>query len=385
MIYRKLGRTNLDASVIGLGGEWLNGLNADEVNNIINIAIDNGVNILDVFMPQAQVRTNIGLALKGRREKMIIQGHLCTVFEDEQYTRTRDINKTKASFEDLLSRLQTDYIDIGMIHYVDSNEDFDSVFNTEIIEYAKELKASGRVKFLGMSSHNPEVALRAINTGLIDVLMFSINAAYDLEKSNTDIFALMDFKGLNEGGWTVDSERVKLYSTCENLGIGITVMKALAAGSLLKDETSPFGKAMTVEQCCHYCLTRPGVVSVLVGCHTIGEMENAVSYLNATDGEKDYSEIISKSPKFKMAGRCMYCNHCQPCPAKIDIAAVTKYLHLAEMQSVVPKTVKEHYNALKQNAKDCIQCGLCEPNCPFGVEIRKNMKKAQEVFKDRKF
>ena len=380
MIYSKLGRTNLDASVIGLGGEWLNGLSASEVKEIMDVAIENGINVLDVFMPQAEVRTNIGLALKGRREKMIIQGHLCTVYEDEQYNRTRDINKTKKSFEDLLTRLQTDYIDIGMIHYVDSNDDFDSVFNTEIIEYAKELKAQGKVKYLGMSSHNPEIALRAINTGLIDVLMFSINAAYDLEQSDTDIYELMDFKGLKEDEWSVDPARVKLYSTCETLGVAITVMKPLGAGTLLKAETSPFGKAMTVTQCCHYCLTRPGVATVIVGCHSVEEVKHALKYVHATDSERDYSEIISNSSKFKMNGRCMYCNHCQPCPVKIDIAAVTKYLHLAEMQNTVPETVKQHYNSLKTNANNCIQCGKCEPNCPFGVQIRENMKKAKQIF-----
>lgn len=380
MIYGKLGRTNLDASVIGLGGEWLNGLSASEVKEIMDVAIENGINILDVFMPQAEVRTNIGLALKGRREKMIIQGHLCTVYEDEQYNRTRDINKTKKSFEDLLTRLQTDYIDIGMIHYVDSNEDFESVFNTEIIEYAKELKAQGKVKHLGMSSHNPEIALRAINTGLIDVLMFSINAAYDLEKSDTDIYELMDFKGLKEDEWSVDPERVKLYSTCESLGVAITVMKPLGAGTLLKAETSPFGKAMTVTQCCHYCLTRPGVKSIMLGCHSVEELKHALKYVEATDSERDYSEIISSSAKFKMNGRCMYCNHCQPCPVKIDIAAVTKYLHLAEMQDTVPETVKQHHDSLSTNANHCIQCGKCEPNCPFGVKIRENMRKAKEIF-----
>ncbi|MEG2017596.1 MAG: aldo/keto reductase [Clostridium sp.] len=381
MEYRNLGRTNLKASIIGLGGEWLNGLTTEEVKNILDVAIDNGINILDVFMPQAEVRTNIGLALNGRREKMIIQGHLCTVYEDEQYNRSRDIDKTKKSFEDLLERLQTDYIDIGMIHYVDSEEDFESVFSTEIIEYAKELKSQGKVRFLGMSSHNPKIALKAVNTGIIDVIMFSINAAYDLEQSNTDIYELMEFKGLDESGWVVDPERVKFYSTCESEGVAITVMKPLAAGSLLKAETSPFGKAMTVTQCCHYCLTRPGVSSVLVGCHSIDELKSALTYIEAGEKDKDYSEIISNSPKFKMGGKCMYCNHCQPCPSKIDIAAVTKYLHLAEMYEEVPETVREHYLSLKQNAKDCIQCGRCEPNCPFGVEIRENMIKAQKIFK----
>lgn len=381
MIYRKLGRTNLDVSVIGLGGEWLNGLSREEVKQIIDISMENGINLIDVFMPQAEVRSNIGHALKGRREDMIIQGHICTVYEEEQYNRTRDIDKTKKSFEDLLSRLQTDYIDVGMIHYVDSDEDFESVFNTEIIEYAKELKKQGKVKYLGMSSHNPEISLKAINTGLIDVLMFSINAAYDLEQPDTDIYELMDFKGLNESEWKVDEERVKLYSTCENLGVAITVMKPLGAGSLLNAQTSPFNKEMSVTQCCHYCLTRPGVSSVIVGCHSIEEINNALKYVDSTEKERDYTSIISNSPKFKMDGRCMYCNHCQPCPVKIDIAAVTKYLHLAQMKEEVPETVKEHYKSLKTNASDCIQCGKCEPNCPFNVNIRENMKKARELFK----
>ena len=116
---------------------------------------------IDIFMPQAPTRDHLGAALKGRREKFLIQGHLCTVYEDEQYTRTRDIEKTKRSFEDLLHRLQTDYIDIGMIHYVDSEEDFQTVFGGEIIEYAKELKEKGIVRYLGMSSHNPHIAKKS--------------------------------------------------------------------------------------------------------------------------------------------------------------------------------------------------------------------------------
>lgn len=380
MIYRKIGRTGLDVSVVGLGGEWLNGLSAPEVKEIFDIALDRGVNLLDVFMPQPEVRTNIGLALKGRREKVIIQGHICTVYEDEQYNRTRDITKSRESFQDLLSRLQTDYIDIGMIHYVDDLEDYESIFKGEIIEYAQELKAKGIIKHIGLSSHNPKIAQLAAESGLIDVIMFSINAAYDLEHPDTDIYSLMDFKGLHEKEWTTDPERIKFYSTCETLGIGITVMKALAAGSLLKDETSPFGKAMSVTQCIHYCLTRPGVKSVLVGCHSKDELIHALSYVDSSEKERDYSEIIAHSPKFQLTGKCMYCNHCQPCPVKIDIAAVTKFLDLALMQKEVPETVRQHYFALKHTGKDCIQCGKCEPRCPFGVKVRENMKKAKELF-----
>lgn len=246
MHYRKIGRTDLSASVIGLGGEWLNNCSQDEVTAIFDLAFVHGVNYLDIFMPQPDTRDRIGHALKGRREGMLIQGHLCTVFEDGQYERSRDLTKVKASFEDLLHRLQTTYIDVGMIHYVDSDEDFENVCANGVLDYARDLQQKGVIRHLGMSSHNPLVALRAVETGLFDVLLFSINAAYDLEKAETDIFGLMEFKDLDSAAWAIDPARQRLYVACERAGVGITVMKALGAGSLLKAESSPFGEAMTV-------------------------------------------------------------------------------------------------------------------------------------------
>ena len=76
----------------------------------------------------------------------------------------------------------------------------------------------------------------------------------------------------------------------------------------------------------------------------------------------------------------MYCSHCEPCPKFIDIASVTKFLHLAEAQEEIPETVREHYAVLKHHAGDCIKCGACEKRCPFGVEIRENMDSAVKVF-----
>lgn len=380
MKYRTLGRTGLKVSEVGLGGEWFNGLSEEESIRIVDAAEQNGVNYIDIFMPQAPTRDHLGAALEGRREKFLIQGHLCTVYEDEQYTRTRDIEKTKRSFEDLLHRLQTDYIDVGMIHYVDSEEDFQTVFGGEIIEYAKELKEKGIVRYLGMSSHNPHIAKKVAETGLIDVLMFSINPAYDLESPETDIYDLMDFKGMGENGWVVDEARQELYSYCESAGVAITVMKPLAAGTLLSAETSPFGVAMTVPQCIQYALDRNGVKCVIVGCHSVEEVLQAVRYDQLSEQERSYAHIFASGNQINMTGRCMYCNHCQPCPAHIDIAAVTKFLDLASSQPEVPETVMQHYWSLNATAADCLMCGRCEPNCPFGVKVRENMKKARELF-----
>lgn len=380
MKYRTLGKTNLVVSEIGLGGEWFNGLTPEESKKIIDTADENGINYIDIFMPQAPTRDNIGAALEGRRERFIIQGHLCTVYEDEQYMRTRDIEKTKASFKDLLARLRTDYIDVGMIHYVDSEDDFKTVFEGPIYEYALELKEKGVTRHIGMSSHNPHIALKAVENGYIDVLMFSINPAYDMEASDTDIYDLMEFKGMEKGHLVADEARQKLYSLCESSGVAITVMKPLGAGTLLDAKSSPFGVAMTVPQCIQYALDRNGVKVVIVGCHTVQEVLEAVKYYDLSNEERSYSHIFASGNSIHMTGRCMYCNHCQPCPAHIDIAAVTKFLDLALQQESVPETVMEHYKSLSANADDCLMCGKCESNCPFGVNIRENMKKARSVF-----
>lgn len=384
MNYRVLGRTGLKVSEIGLGGEWFNGLTAGETTEIIDTALDNGINYIDIFMPQAPTRDNLGTALEGRRDRFIIQGHLCTIYEDGQYTRTRDIEKTRRSFSDLLKRLHTDYIDVGMIHYVDSEEDFQTVFEGPILEYARELKEKGIIRHIGMSSHNPHIALKAVESGWIDVLMFSINPAYDMETADTDIYDLMEFKGMEKNGLVVDEARQRLYSACERDGVAITVMKPLGAGTLLRAESSPFGVAMTVAQCIQYCLDRNGVKVVIVGCHTPQEVLEAVRHQKLSKEECSYAHIFASGTTISMTGKCMYCNHCQPCPAHLDIAAVTKFLDLARQQETVPETVMEHYWALPATAIDCLMCGRCEPNCPFGVPIRENMKCAREVFSREK-
>ena len=380
MEYRTLGRTGLRVSEIGLGGEWFNGLTAQQSAAIVDAAQEKGINYIDIFMPQAPTRSHLGLALEGRREQFILQGHLCTVFEDGQYTRTRDIEKTKRSFEDLLERLHTNYIDVGIIHYVDSEEDFRTVFEGPVLAYAKELKQSGVIRHIGMSSHNPHIALKAVESGIVDVLMFSINPAYDMESAETDIYDLMEFKGMEKGGLVVDEARQRLYSACEAAGVAITVMKPLGAATLLKAESSPFGVALTVPQCIQYCLDRNGVKVVIVGCHTVDEVLAAAKYYDTPAPERSYAHIFSAGNAIHMTGRCMYCNHCQPCPAHIDIAAVTKFLDLAAQQDSVPDTVARHYWSLSTTADDCLMCGKCEPNCPFGVKIRDNMARARTMF-----
>ena len=373
MIYRRLGKTDLKVSEIGLGAEWLERHNYEECKAIIDTCAEQGINILDCWMSEPNVRTHIGKAISGNREKWYIQGHIGSVWIDGQYKRTREMDKVVPAFEDLLQRLGTDYIDLGMIHFVDSMKDYEEIVNGPFIEYVRKLKADGVIKHIGMSSHNPEVAIRAVKDGLIENLLFSINPAFDILPASEDINTLFveEYDASLAG---MDPIRAELYKLCEQNDVGITVMKGYAGGRLFDEKRSPLGVALTPVQCIHYVLTRPAVAAIMAGFDNPGHVLDAVKYETASDDEKDYATVLANAPKHAYAGQCTYCGHCKPCPMDIDIAMVNKYSDLASMQDEIPESIQNHYDQLEHKASECIGCGSCEARCPFGVRITEKMQ-----------
>jgi predicted aldo/keto reductase-like oxidoreductase len=375
---RKIGKTGMEASIIGLGGEYLDNKPYEVADEVIHTAIEQGISIMDVFMPGETVRKNIGKALKGNRDKMLIQGHIGSTDLKEKYDISRDPAICRRFFENLLRDLQTDYIDFGMLFFLDTQRAFDEVFNGEILRYAQKLKQDGTIRAIGASSHNPLIAKQVAASGVVDLILFSINPAFDMTPSDTDIFDTFDdtFKDQKFSG--IRPDRLELYKLCESRDVAITVMKTLGAGKLLSAEQTPFAKPLTVAQCIHYVLTRPAVVSALIGCGSREQVLEAVKYLGLSDAERDYTEVVGSFQGF--AGNCVYCSHCQPCPQDIDIAAVNKYLDIAKLNEAVPPSIAQHYRSLTAHGSDCISCGSCEERCPFNVPIIENMQKAAGFF-----
>lgn len=380
MIYRTLGKTGIKVSAIALGCEGFSGKSHEEARRMMDFAIENGINFIDIYASDPEMRSTIGAALRGRREGFVIQGHVGSVWKNGQYERTRNVADSKAAFQDLLERLETDYIDVGMIHYSDEEADFHRIFDGEFIEFVKELKASGKIHAIGLSSHNPVIAKKAVETGLIDVLMFSVNPCYDMQPPDEDVEKLWADEVYEKTYRNFNPEREALYELCARRGVAIDVMKAYAGGDLLKADLSMFGKAMTPVQALDYALTRPAVAAVMAGCKTIDEIRQALAWCTATPEEKDYASVLANVEKCSWSGHCMYCGHCAPCPKAISVADVNKFLNLAVAQGKVPETVREHYKLLPHHASECIQCGACEKRCPFGVPVREKMKQAAELF-----
>ena len=380
MEYRELGNTGLKVSVIGMGCEGFAEDNYQMAQPLFDAAERLGINYFDLYASDPEMRRAVGKALRGRRDKFLIQSHLCSVWKNGQYVRSRDLAEVKAAFEEMMSLLGTDYLDVGMIHYCDAMKDWESIVDNGILDYARELKAQGRIRHIGLSSHNPLVAERAVKEGGIEVLMFSVNPCYDLQPASEDVEDLWADEVYVKEYTNMDPDRQRLYETCQSLGVGITVMKTFGGGDLLNAELSPAGVALTADQCIHYALSRPAVAVVLAGARSVEQLEESAAYCEASDEEKDYAAAFASFPRVSWQGHCMYCSHCEPCPKYIDIADVTKFLNLTKAQGKLPETVREHYAVLEHHAGECIQCGACETRCPFGVKIRENMLEAKEVF-----
>jgi predicted aldo/keto reductase-like oxidoreductase len=370
----------MEASVVGLGAEHLDGKPYEVVKETFDAAMEHGMNIVDVFMPGHDIRQKIGRAIKGNRDKFIIQGHIGSTDLNQQYDISRDPGVCARYFENLMADLGTDYMDFGMLFFIDSEKHFDEVFNSDIVRYAQKLKRDGVIRAIGASSHNPVTARKVVETGIVELLMFSINPAFDMTPAGKDV---LDFLA---GGYDktvmleMDAARQDLYRTCEKLGVPITVMKTYGGGKLLSPEHSPFSKPLTPRQCIHYALTRPAVASALIGCQNRRQVEEAVAYLDASPSDLDYTDAIRAMAK-NFKGACVYCNHCQPCPAHLDIAAVMKHLDIAVMDETASrKGIGQHYQALSAHASDCLHCGDCETKCPFGVPVREKMRRAARVF-----
>lgn len=380
MQYRKIGKTGVQTGVIGLGCEHLDRKPYAQVKETIDAALEAGITHLDVFMPGREVREHIAKALGNRRKDVTIQGHIGSTDIHHQYDISRDLTVVKRYFEEYLELFG--YVDFGMMFFIDSEKDYQGVFETDFIRYVLERKQQGDIRHIGFSSHNPVMARKVIETGVPEMMLFSVNPAFDLHPAEIDVLERLNaqdkldvsaFHGL-------DPVRADLYKLCEQRGIGITVMKTFGAGKLLSPEHTPFARPLTVAQCIHYALTRPAVAAVMLGCQSQQEVMQAMEYFDASDEERDYSAVLG-TLKSEFRGHCVYCGHCQPCPSGIDIASVNKYLDIARLdETSVPPSIRSHYLQLEHHGSECIACRSCEKRCPFDVPIVENMRLARKIF-----
>ena len=363
MEYRKLPHGEEQISILGFGASSIGAAGEKEIEAAMTMALENGINYFDMASADAAPFPAFGRALAGQRKNVYFQIHFGANYRGGKYGWTTNLDTIKRSVDWQLKSLKTDYIDFGFLHCIDEESDLQHALKGGTLDYILQLKKEGIVRHIGLSSHTPSVVHMALDAGILDMLMFSINPAYDYEQ---------------EAEYAIGSvgERQSLYRRCEAEGVGISVMKAFSGGQLLNAKTSPFGKALTEYQCIQYALDKPGVLTVLPGVRDCGDLKRILGFLAASPKEKDYSILGTLAPQ-AAEGVCVYCNHCQPCPAGLDVGLINKYYDLALAED---ELAKSHYASLEKKAGDCIRCGHCDSRCPFHVGQVERMQEIRTYF-----
>ena len=365
MEYRIHPRTGDKISVIGLGSAYIFEGGPKVGIPALERALEGGINYYDLAAGDGKAFPIFGEAFSAVRKDVFYQIHFGADYSKGTYGWSLALDDVKRSIDWQLTQLRTDYIDYGFIHCQDELSDWAAYQKNGVLDHLLSLKRQGMVRHLGLSSHTPAVIGAILDEIEVDTLMFSINAAYD---SGEGEYA---HGGLNE--------RTDIYKRCEREGIGISVMKPFSGGQLLDPKLSPFGRALTRAQCLQYALDRPGVLTVLPGARDVQEVEDLLTFHDLPEEARDYS-VIASFDLVDTSGACVYCNHCMPCPAGLDIGLINKYYDLAQAEDVL---ATEHYRTLEHTAADCTGCGHCDSRCPFGVQQSERMGEIASFFHDR--
>ena len=369
MEYTKLGRTDLDVSVIGIGTEHMRGQPRETVVPTLRAAVEGGVNYFDIIFAMPEYLGHMGEGFRGLRERVLLAAHLGSTDKGGQYYKTRTVKRCESSCLDVLRRLETEYVDVLWLHNFNAVNDWDRASRSGFLDLAGRLRDEGKSRFLGISGHYHGILERAVDSGLVDLIMLPVNLFNHAMPGRSDLLDL-----------------------CARQNVGVVAMKPFGGGKLLnrrgslrvpKYQTSgetfqvKIASEVTPAQCLSYVLAQRGVSVALPGVKNEDELAAALHTLEASEAERDFSGLLAGFGRY-VEGECTCCNHCLPCPVVIDIGQVNRLLDMTELG--LTASLRAAYAALPVKASACTECGACTKRCPFGVDVIPRIHQAVEVF-----
>jgi predicted aldo/keto reductase-like oxidoreductase len=284
MRMRKLGRTGIRVSEIGLGTEYLYKVPKKIVMAVIHEAISNKINYIDIVFNVTNYIENISAAIKEYREDIIITCHLGSVEQEGKVQRTRNIEKCEETILKTINIVGKGYIDIVNIQFVKEKEYEKIIAPGGLLDLGKKLQKEGKIKFLGLSTHDITVGQKAVNSGHFDIIMNQINIANDVLSGREDFLTL-----------------------CKDKNMGVVAIKPFAGGKLLQRNRTVYiakyqsggisfkmkiPREITPIKCLYYTLSQTGVSTTIPGVKNVEELREILKYNTALNQEKDYSHIL---------------------------------------------------------------------------------------------
>jgi predicted aldo/keto reductase-like oxidoreductase len=320
----RLGKTELRVSRVGFGGIPIQRLSENEAIAVVRRCLDLGVTFYDTATGYTTSEEHIGKALAGRRDGVVLATK----------TPARDRETARAHLEQSLKRLNTDHVDIWQFHNVSTEEAYEQLLGPGgAMEVAQEAIAAGKVGHVGVSSHSPGMALKAVSSGLFATIQFPFN--------------FVTHEALEE-----------LIPLARRRDVGFIAMKPLGGG-LLENVRIAIKYLLQFDD----ILPDPGIQQV----EEIGEIVRIV------DGpwELTSQEQLEMDQIRAQVGTrfCHRCGYCQPCPEGVDIPTV---LTIRSFHRRFPPERFRTGNIADAiaGARNCAECGECETKCPYHLPIR---------------
>ena len=326
---RVLGKTNLKVNDIGCGGIPIQRLTQQEVNEMINVMIDQGINFIDTARGYSNSEMLIGNAIEGKRKYFILA--------TKSMARTYDA--MKLDIETSLKNLKTNYIDLYQLHNVPIGENIEGA-----IKALEEAKMEKKIGHIGITSHSIEMLEKAIEDNYFETVQFPYNI--------------------------VEKQAEKLFKKANKNNIGVIVMKPLAGGAITDSELA-----------LKYILNNEDISVIIPGMESVEQIisNNSVKPCNFTvEEEKKIAEIRKELNN----DFCRRCGYCMPCPKGINIP----FTFLCEgyyLRYNLQQWALERYNSMKVKPSACIKCGLCESKCPYNLKIRTKLQGVAKIMEEK--
>jgi aryl-alcohol dehydrogenase-like predicted oxidoreductase len=224
---RRLGKTDLELSVIGMGGIVVMREDQADADRLVAQAIDSGVTYFDVAPLYEDAQQRMGPALEPYRDAVALA---CKTME-------RSAQGARRELDDSLKKLRTDRFDIYQIHGVSSMDEARQALGPGgAIEAFVEAKRAGKVRYIGFSAHDQDAALHLVASGLFDSVLFPLN------------YVMIERGHFGPALLEAVSER----------GMGILALKAIARTNVPEGVDKPYDK------CWYTPEDRPGIAHLML-------------------------------------------------------------------------------------------------------------------------
>jgi len=346
---RVLGRTGWNVTVISFGAIKLPRASQEECTEVLNRALDLGVNFVDTADCYGDSEEKIGRALKRRRKEF----YLATKVDQ------RDGEGARKTLERSLKRLQCDTIDLIQLHDC-RDYDYDMAMAPGgVYEELKKAQTEGKVREIGITCHSSINTMRkAIESGKFATIMVSYNLL-DRERVGTEVIP-----------------------SAHEHGMGVIAMKPLAGGRLadareLADLKA--GEMSLAQMALRFILSNEMVTCAIPGVTKVSELEQnlkvaeKVQKLSAEEMRELVKRVGDVGKDF-----CRNCGYCLPCTQGINIPDVFRFEGYY-VRYGMKEWAREQYAALEVKVEECAECEKCIEKCPYGLDIPQLLKKAAEV------